>query len=244
MRADLYLVEHGHFDTRARAQAAIAAGKVSVNGVVIAKPSQKIPDGAAIVAEAAHPWVSRAALKLVAGLDGFGVDPADRVCLDVGSSTGGFTEVLLSRGARHVYAVDVGRGQLHPSLQADRRVTSLEATDARSLAAELFSEPPSLVVCDASFISLLKVIARPLALAAPTADLIALIKPQFEVGKALIGKGGLVKSEKARDDAVATVRAALDGLEGFSVRAVMDSPIEGGDGNREYLIAAARPDQG
>lgn len=244
MRADLYLVEHGHFDTRARAQAAIAAGKVSVNGVVIAKPSQKIPDGAAIVAEAAHPWVSRAALKLVAGLDGFGVDPADRVCLDVGSSTGGFTEVLLSRGARHVYAVDVGRGQLHPSLQADRRVTSLEATDARSLAAELFSEPPSLVVCDASFISLLKVIARPLALAAPTADLIALIKPQFEVGKALIGKGGLVKSETARDDAVAAVRAALDGLEGFSVRAVMDSPIEGGDGNREYLIAAARPDQG
>ncbi|WP_339336117.1 TlyA family RNA methyltransferase [uncultured Maricaulis sp.] len=244
MRADLYLVEHGHFDTRARAQAAIAAGKVSANGVVIAKPSQKIPDGAAIVAEAAHPWVSRAALKLLAGLDGFGVDPADRVCLDVGSSTGGFTEVLLSRGARHVYAVDVGRGQLHPSLQADRRVTSLEATDARSLAAELFSEPPSLVVCDASFISLLKVIARPLALAAPTADLIALIKPQFEVGKALIGKGGLVKSETARDDAVATVRAALDGLEGFSVRAVMDSPIEGGDGNREYLIAAARPDQG
>ena len=244
MRADLYLVEHGHFDTRARAQAAIAAGKVSVHGVVIAKPSQKIPDGAAIVAEAAHPWVSRAALKLVAGLDGFGVDPADRVCLDVGSSTGGFTEVLLSRGARHVYAVDVGRGQLHPSLQADRRVTSLEATDARSLVAELFSEPPSLVVCDASFISLLKVIARPLALAAPTADLIALIKPQFEVGKALIGKGGLVKSETARDDAVAAVRAALDGLEGFSVRAVMDSPIEGGDGNREYLIAAARPDQG
>jgi 23S rRNA (cytidine1920-2'-O)/16S rRNA (cytidine1409-2'-O)-methyltransferase len=244
MRADLYLVEHGHFDTRARAQAAIAAGKVSANGVKLTKPSQKIADGAEIVAEAAHPWVSRAALKLVAGLDGFGVDPADRVCLDVGSSTGGFTEVLLSRGARHVYAVDVGRGQLHPSLQADRRVTSLEATDARSLAAELFSEPPSLVVCDASFISLLKVIARPLALAAPTADLIALIKPQFEVGKALIGKGGLVKSEKARDDAVATVRAALDGLEGFSVRAVMDSPIEGGDGNREYLIAAARPDQG
>ncbi|BDX00021.1 TlyA family RNA methyltransferase [Maricaulis maris] len=244
MRADLYLVEHGHFDTRARAQAAIAAGKVSANGVKLTKPSQKIADGAEIVAEAAHPWVSRAALKLVAGLDGFGVDPADRVCLDVGSSTGGFTEVLLSRGARHVYAVDVGRGQLHPSLQADRRVTSLEATDARSLAAELFSEPPSLVVCDASFISLLKVIARPLALAAPTADLIALIKPQFEVGKALIGKGGLVKSEKARDDAVATVRAALDGLEGFSVRTVMDSPIEGGDGNREYLIAAARPDQG
>ncbi|OLF72357.1 hemolysin [Maricaulis sp. W15] len=243
MRADLYLVEHGHFDTRARAQAAIAAGKVSANGVTVTKPSQKIADGAEIVAEAAHPWVSRAALKLVAGLDRFGVDPTDRVCLDVGSSTGGFTEVLLSRGARHVYAVDVGRDQLHPSLQADRRVTSLEATDARSLAAEMFSEPPSLLVCDASFISLLKVIARPLALSAARSDLIALIKPQFEVGKALIGKGGLVKSETARDDAVATVRAELDGLENFSVRAVMDSPIEGGDGNREYLIAAARNHQ-
>ena len=240
MRADLYLVEHGHFDTRARAQAAIAAGKVSVNGVTVSKPSQKIPDGAEIIAEAAHPWVSRAALKLVAGLDAFAVDPADRVCLDVGSSTGGFTEVLLARGARHVYAVDVGRDQLHPSLQADRRVTSLESTDARSLAAEMLSEPPSLVVCDASFISMLKVIARPLALSAAKSDLITLIKPQFEVGKALIGKGGLVKSDEARDTAVATVRAGLEGLESFSVRAVMDSPIEGGDGNREYLIAASR----
>jgi len=244
MRADLYLVEHGHFDTRARAQAAIAAGKVSANGVVVTKPSQKIADGAEIVAEAAHPWVSRAALKLVAGLDAFGVDPADRVCLDVGASTGGFTEVLLSRGARHVYAVDVGRDQLHPSLQADRRVTSLEATDARSLAAEVFSEPPSLVVCDASFISLLKVIARPLALSAPSATLMALIKPQFEVGKALIGKGGLVKDVQARDDAVAAVRAGLEGLEGFSVGAIIDSPIDGGDGNKEYLIAANRSIQG
>lgn len=244
MRADLYLVEHGHFDTRARAQAAIAAGKVSANGVVVTKPSQKIADGAEIVAEAAHPWVSRAALKLVAGLDAFGVDPADRVCLDVGASTGGFTEVLLSRGARHVYAVDVGRDQLHPSLQADRRVTSLEATDARSLAPEVFSEPPSLVVCDASFISLLKVIARPLALSAPSATLMALIKPQFEVGKALIGKGGLVKDVQARDDAVAAVRAGLEGLEGFSVGAIIDSPIDGGDGNKEYLIAANRSIQG
>lgn len=240
MRADLYLVEHGHFDTRARAQAAIAAGKVSANGVTITKPSTKIPEGAAIIAEAAHPWVSRAALKLVAGLDGFGVDPTDRVCLDVGSSTGGFTEVLLSRGARHVYSVDVGRDQLHASLQADRRVTSLEATDARSLAADMFSEPPSLVVCDASFISLLKVIARPLALSAATSDLIALIKPQFEVGKALIGKGGIVKSEQARNDAIQAVRAGIEGLEGFSVRNMMDSPVEGGDGNREYLLAAAR----
>lgn len=239
-RADKYLVDHGHFDTRAKAQEAIAAGKVSVNGEIVRKASQKIPDGARISAEAAHPWVSRAALKLVAGLDGFDIDPAGRVCLDVGSSTGGFTEVLLSRGASKVYAVDVGRDQLHPKLQADSRVVSMEGVDARSLAAGSLSEAPSLIVCDASFISLLKIIARPLSLAADTADLIALIKPQFEVGRASVGKGGLVKSEIERARAVADVRAGLEGLEDFSVRAVMDSPIQGGDGNQEFLIAAHR----
>ena len=240
MRADLYLVEHGHFETRARAQAAIAAGKVTVDGIVVGKASQKIPEGAQVVAEAAHPWVSRAALKLVAGLDAFGIDPAGRACLDVGASTGGFTEVLLARGARHVDAVDVGRDQLHPRLQADARVSSMEGVDARSLAAGMLFEPPSLIVCDASFISLLKVLPPALALAADRADLIALIKPQFEVGRAAIGKGGLVKSQDDRDRALADVRKGLEGVAGFSVRAVMDSPIEGGDGNREYLMAATR----
>lgn len=243
MRADLYLVQHGHFESRARAQQAIAAGTVTVDGRVVAKASEKIAEGAAVVAEPAHPWVSRAALKLVAGLDAFGIDPAGRICLDVGASTGGFTEVLLSRGARHVYAVDVGRGQLHPRLQADARVSSLEGVDARSLEASIFTEPPSLVVCDASFISLLKLLPRPLELAADQADLIALIKPQFEAGRASIGKGGLVKSENDRRRAVETVRSGLDGLAGFGVVGVMDSPIEGGDGNREYLIAAARDRQ-
>jgi 23S rRNA (cytidine1920-2'-O)/16S rRNA (cytidine1409-2'-O)-methyltransferase len=240
VRADLYLIETGHFETRAKAQEAIAAGKVTVNGQVVRKPSQKIPEGADIVAEAAHPWVSRAALKLVAGLDQFGIDPAGRTCLDVGSSTGGFTQVLLERGAKTVYSVDVGRGQLHPKIQADSRVVSMESTDARSLAATSFDAAPSLVVCDASFISLLKVIGQPLALAAASAELIALIKPQFEVGKAAIGKGGLVKSDRDRDRAVAEVRAGLEGLENFKIRAIMDSPIQGGDGNREYLIAASR----
>lgn len=239
-RADKFLVDQGFFDTRAKAQEAIAAGKVFVNGEAVRKASQKIPAGADIQAEAAHPWVSRAALKLVAGLEAFDIDPAGRVCLDVGSSTGGFTEVLLSRGAAKVYAVDVGRDQLHPKLQADSRVVSMEGLDARSLAAENFSEPPSLIVCDASFISLLKVIARPLALAAERADLIALIKPQFEVGRASIGKGGLVKSDSDRERAVTDVRAGLEGREGFAVRAVMDSPILGGDGNTEYLVAAHR----
>lgn len=240
MRADRFLVEHGYFETRARAQAAIAGGKVTANGVVVTKPSQKIAEDAQIVAEEAFPWVSRAALKLAAALEAFEIDPADRVCLDVGASTGGFTEVLLARGARHVYAVDVGRGQLHRRLQADARVASMEGVDARSLATDMLDAPPSLVVCDASFISLLKVIARPLELAAPQADLIALIKPQFEVGRAAIGKGGLVKSENDRRLAVDTVCSGLEAMSEFRVRAVIDSPVEGGDGNREYLMAASR----
>ena len=243
MRADRYLVEHGYFETRARAQAAIAAGKVRADGEPVGKPSQKIAPGARIEAEEAFPWVSRAALKLVAALDAFDIDPAGRVCLDVGASTGGFTEVLLSRGARHVYSVDVGRDQLHARLQADPRVTSLEGMDARALQPDLFTEPPSLVVCDASFISLLKVIMRPLELAAPSAELIALIKPQFEVGRAAIGKGGLVKNEADRQRAVDTVCAGLEAGSDFRVGAVIDSPVEGGDGNREYLMAATRSDQ-
>lgn len=240
MRADLYLVQHGLIETRAKAQEAIAAGKVSVDGAVVTKASQKIAEGAVVTAQPAHPWVSRAAFKLLAGLDAFGIDPAGQVCLDVGSSTGGFTQVLLERGAAKVYAVDVGRDQLHPRLRGDLRVVSMEGVDARSLTASDCSSSPSLIVCDASFISLLKVIPNPMSLAANQADLIALIKPQFEVGKASVGRGGLVKSGKERARAVAEVRAALDGLEGFFVRDVMESPVKGGDGNQEYLIAARR----
>ncbi|WP_417490829.1 TlyA family RNA methyltransferase [Maricaulis sp.] len=240
MRADLYLVQHGLIETRAKAQEAIAAGMVSVDGATITKASHKIAEGAAVVARPAHPWVSRAALKLVAALDRFAIDPAGRTCLDVGSSTGGFTQVLLERGASRVYAVDVGRDQLHPSLRSDSRVVSMEGVDARSLTGSDFVQAPSLIVCDASFISLLKVIPRPMSLAANQADLIALIKPQFEVGKAGVGRGGLVKSAKERARAVAGVRAVLDGLEGFVVSEVMESPVKGGDGNQEYLIAAHR----
>jgi len=240
MRADLYLVQHGLIETRAKAQEAIAAGMVSVDGVIITKASQKVAVGAVVLASPAHPYVSRAALKLVAGLDRFGINPAGRTCLDVGSSTGGFTQVLLERGAVRVHAVDVGHRQLHPSLRRDSRVVSMEGVDARSLTAADLIEAPSLIVCDASFISLLKVIPRPMSLAANQADLIALIKPQFEVGRAAIGRGGLVKSAKERARAVEDVRAVLDGLEGFCVRDVMESPVKGGDGNQEYLIAARR----
>ncbi|MHA6289265.1 TlyA family RNA methyltransferase [Maricaulis sp. CAU 1757] len=239
MRADLFLVEHGFFESRARAQEAIAAGKVRVDGTLVRKPSQKISAGSRIEAEAAHPWVSRAALKLVAALEAFPVDPRDRVCVDIGSSTGGFTEVLLSRGARHVYAVDVGRDQLHPSLQADRRVSSMEATDARSLTDKSFTTSPSFLVCDASFISLTKLLPPVLGLLAPKSDLIILVKPQFEAGRAAVGRGGLVKSEADRLRSLEKVRSALEAVPGLSVSGIMDSPIAGGDGNKEYLMSAA-----
>lgn len=238
-RADTRLVELGHFDTRARAQAAIRAGRVRVNGVVLAKPSQSIPPGALIEAEAEHPFVSRAALKLVAALDSFNVDPRGRICLDVGSSTGGFSEVLLQRGAQRVYAVDVGRDQLHPSLRSHPGLISLEGTDARELSTALIPESPSLIVCDASFIGLAKLIGVPLSLASSDADLIALFKPQFEVGRAHIGKGGIVTDGEA-------VQAALDAfvdwlkLQGWRAVANTQSPVAGGDGNREILVWARR----
>lgn len=239
-RADKYLVEHGYFDTRARAQAAIEAGRVVVDGQVVRKASQKIDPGAVVEAQAAHPYVSRAALKLVEALDHFAIDPSGMICLDVGSSTGGFSEVLLERGATQVFAVDVGREQLHAKLRGDKRIVSLEGQDARQLSTAEITEAPQLIVCDASFISLLKVIPVPLSLAAPGAVFIGLIKPQFEVGRDGLARGGLVKDEALRDEAVARVRDALDGLEGFTVADVIPSPITGGDGNLEYLVLARR----
>jgi 23S rRNA (cytidine1920-2'-O)/16S rRNA (cytidine1409-2'-O)-methyltransferase len=240
VRADKFLVEHGHFSTRAKAQAAIAAGKVRVNGQVLGKASQNIPDGAAVQAEAAHPYVSRAALKLVAGLDAFEIDPAGRICLDVGSSTGGFAQVLLERGAERVIAVDVGRDQLDASLRADPRVLSLEGQDARTLTLDLIGgAAPSLVVCDASFISLEKVLSQPLALAVPGADLIALFKPQFEVGRAHVGKGGIVKDSIAIAHAEESARAFV-ARAGVEVSGVIEIPIAGGDGNLERLIGARK----
>jgi len=240
VRADKYLVENGYFETRARAQEAIEAGLVKLNGVALRKASQKVPAGAKIEAQALHPYVSRAALKLVGGLDVFGVDPTGLTCLDVGASTGGFTEVLLERGAAKVYAVDVGRDQFHARLRGDDRVVSMEATDARDLTAEDIDTPPSLIVCDASFISLLKVIPVPLSLAADQAVFVGLIKPQFEVGRDGIGRGGLVRSQDEALRAVESVRTALDGMAGFRVDNVIPSPIAGGDGNQEYLVVARK----
>lgn len=215
------------------------AGCVRVDGQMIDKPSRTIPDGARVEAEPAHPYVSRAALKLVAGLDAFGVDPSGRVCLDVGASTGGFSQVLLERGARHVTAVDVGRDQLHPSLKGDPRLTSLERLDARALTPAHLPQAPSLIVCDASFIGLMKVLPAALALAVPGADLVALFKPQFEVGRAFVGKGGVVRDEAAAARALETLQAGLR-TQGWTVSASTPSPVTGSDGNQETLVHARK----
>jgi 23S rRNA (cytidine1920-2'-O)/16S rRNA (cytidine1409-2'-O)-methyltransferase len=240
-RADRLLVRLGHFESRAQARAAIEAGCVRADGQDVRKPSQLIGADAMIEARPAHPYVSRAALKLLHALDRFELDVSDRQCLDLGASTGGFTDVLLERGAARVTAVDVGTGQLHDRLRSDPRITLLEGRDARELVAADLPAPPDIVTVDASFIGLEKLLARPLSLAAPAARLVALFKPQFQVGRAAIGKGGIVT------DASATA-AAEDGLvewlaaQGWPVEPGnrIDSPITGGDGNRERLILAKR----
>jgi 23S rRNA (cytidine1920-2'-O)/16S rRNA (cytidine1409-2'-O)-methyltransferase len=233
------VVRRGLFSSRAQARAAVEAGKVVVDGKIASKPGLVVRMGQAIEAEPAHPWVSRGGVKLAHALDVFGVSPAGRACLDVGASTGGFTDVLVSRGARGVVAIDVGRDQLHPTLRNDKRVISLEGTDARELTAGLVGESPSLVVCDASFIGLAKVLGKALGLAAPGADLIALFKPQFEVGPAHVGKAGLVSDAAATEAAAGAVEAWLRS-EGWEVVARTPSPIAGGDGNRERLLHARK----
>ena len=225
--------------SRSRARAAIEAGRVRIDGRLARKPGDLVEEAAELIAEATHPWVSRAALKLAHALELWPVEVEGRAVLDVGASTGGFTEVCLARGAAVVFAVDVGRGQLHPSLKADPRVVGLEATDARTLDRSLVPEPVGLVVCDASFIGLAKVLPPALALAGPDADLVALVKPQFEVGPERVGKGGIVKDAAAQAEALAGARASVE-AEGWKVRGTADSPVLGGDGNREFLLWAGR----
>jgi 23S rRNA (cytidine1920-2'-O)/16S rRNA (cytidine1409-2'-O)-methyltransferase len=238
-RLDVELVRRGLMASRAQARAAIEASKVLVDGAIATKPGLPVTAQTVIVAEPAHPWVSRGGLKLAHALDTFGVDPAGRACLDVGSSTGGFTDVLLSRGARRVVAVDAGRDQLHAKLRAEPRVVSLEATDARHLTAELLGEPPTLIVVDASFIGLAKLLARPLELAAPYAILVGLFKPQFEVGPAHVGRGGIVSDQEAVERSAAEFEAWLT-ARGWPIAAWTHSPIAGGDGNLERLFLAKR----
>ena len=239
MRADLYLTQNGYYESRARAQAAIKAGLVKVDGKRLKKASEKLSDENEITAKAEHPWVSRGGLKLAFALKEFGISAEGKTCLDVGASTGGFSDVLAQKGASKIYAVDVGHGQLHASLHDVPAIISMEGQDARDLTAADFDSPPKLIVCDASFISAMKVLQRPLSVAAKTADLITLVKPQFEVGKSGIGRGGLVKSESLALQAVSDVSAWVT-AQGWHVIATCKSPIKGGSGNTEYLLHARR----
>jgi 23S rRNA (cytidine1920-2'-O)/16S rRNA (cytidine1409-2'-O)-methyltransferase len=238
-RADVVLVERGLVESRSKAQEAIAAGGVRVDGQLIEKASQTIAVDAVLELEAPHPWVSRAGLKLAHALDCFGIAPSGRICLDIGAATGGFSQVLLARGAAKVYAVDVGRGQLHAKLRDEPRLVVHEGVDARALTRHEVPDAPSLVVCDASFIGLAKVLPTPLRLAAPSADLVALIKPQFEAGPGRKGKAGIVPDDHARRIAEATAES-LDWLENFKVLDMTTSPVRGGDGAREFLLLARR----
>jgi 23S rRNA (cytidine1920-2'-O)/16S rRNA (cytidine1409-2'-O)-methyltransferase len=241
-RLDELLVEQGHVATRSRARDAILRGLVLVDGVVVTKPGQSTPATArlTVAPEAGTSYVSRGALKLIAALDRFGFDPAGRICLDAGASTGGFTEVLLERGASRVYAVDVGQRQLHPRIANRSEVVSLEGQDVRALDRLLIDDPVTAMVADVSFISLQKVLPGLMAFAALGCWLTALIKPQFEVGRDFVGKGGIVKDEAARAAAVAAIENLIANTPGWRVDGIISSPIEGGSGNIEYLIGARR----
>ena len=237
-RADRLLVARGFYESRARAQAAITAGLVTADGVPIRKASDAISSTAEIEAKPEHPYVSRGGLKLAAALDHFQLDPAGRICLDVGASTGGFSEVLAVRGARRIYAVDVGTGQLHPRVAARSEVESMEQTDIRTLDPARLAEPPDFAVVDVSFISLKLVLPAIGKLLRARATIIALIKPQFEAARAAIKKG--IVRDPAVHAAVCDDIAAFFTAEGWRVGGVIPSPIPGGDGNREFLIEAER----
>lgn len=240
MRLDQYIVQNGLAPSRARAQEAIAAGLVRVNGAVATKASQKITDGAEVaVVGNVHPYVSRGGVKLEAALKAMEIDPAGKTCLDLGASRGGFTDVLLRNGAAKVYAVDVGHGQLHEKVAGDARVVNLEKTHAKDLSPALIPEPVEVIVCDVSFISLKKALPPALALAAPGAQLAALIKPQFEVGPEGVGRGGLVKDGLA-EEAAKDIERWMASQHSWRVIGLIESPIRGGDGNTEFLIGATK----
>lgn len=235
----MLLCSQGLAPTRARAQALIVAGKVFCGQQRLDKPGHELDETTQLrVEEPEHPWVSRGGMKLAHALAHFGLNPEGRVCVDVGASTGGFTDVLLHHGARLVYAVDVGHGQLDWKLRSDARVKVMEKTNARYLTRADLPEPPDWVVCDASFISLRTVLPAALELAAPQAVLVALIKPQFEVGKGKVGKGGVVRDEALHRQVCDEISHWLGGLGGWSVVGITPSPLLGPKGNTEFLLAA------
>ena len=241
-RLDQLVVAQGLAENRTRAQALILAGEVFAGEQRLDKAGTLLDETTKLRLKTTGPrWVSRGALKLVAGLDAFAISPAGKRCLDIGASTGGFTEVLLARGARQVVAVDVGHGQLDWRLRSDPRVLALERTNARHLTRDQLPDPPEIVVCDASFIGLSTVLRASLDLAAPGAALVALIKPQFEAGPGAVGKGGVVKDPAVHEAVCAAVRSWLETTMGWSVLGITPSPITGPKGNREFLIGARKP---
>lgn len=238
-RVDKLLVDRGLVETRARAQALILAGLVYSDTKRIAKAGDQISVDAPLSLKGQdHPWVSRGGLKLAHGIAHFGLPVAGRIAADIGASTGGFTDVLLAHDAARVYAVDVGHGQLAWKLRQDKRVVVLERTNARHLTTAEIPDPLDIVVCDASFIGLETVLPAALALAKPGAWAIALIKPQFEVGPGQVGKGGVVRDPAQHEAVCARIAAWLDGLPGWTVLGITESPITGPEGNKEFLIAA------
>lgn len=242
MRLDEALVAAGLAPSRSRARDMVKRGTVAVDGRREDKPARMISSKDALtVDDPGARYVSRAALKLVAGLDAFGFDPAGVTALDLGASTGGFTEVLLERGAERIFAVEVGHGQLHAKLRADRRVVALEETDARALDRTIIPEPVGAITADMSFISLSKALPAALKLAARCAWLVVLVKPQFEAGPKAVGKGGIVRDPRHRAEAVENVRRFLAEEAGWTVIGVIPSPLQGADGNEEFLLGAVRP---
>lgn len=235
-RLDILLVERGLAETRSKAAALIMSGAVRVGDTPASKAGMQVaPDVEIHVKAAEHEFVGRGGLKLSKALEEFAIDVADCTCLDSGASTGGFTDCLLQRGAAKVYAVDVGRGQLAWKLQQDPRVVMMDKTNLRHLTSSEIPDPVDIVTLDLSFISLTKILPALPALLGTPAHIVALIKPQFEVGKGMVGKGGIVRDVAAREDAVANVRACGESL-GWCVQGIVESPITGADGNVEYLI--------
>ena len=238
-RLDVILVERGMAPSRARARALVMAGKVYSGTRRLDKAGLPLAADAPLeVKSLDHPWVSRGGVKLAHALDHFAIDAAGLIALDIGASTGGFTDVLLDRGAARVYAVDVGRGQLAWKLRQDGRVVLLERTNARHLTLRQVPEPVGLIVCDVSFIGLELALPAALGLAAPGARLVALIKPQFEVGRGRVGRGGVVREEALQTEVCRRIEAWLAAQPGWRVLGLTESPITGADGNREFLIAA------
>lgn len=242
VRLDQLLVERGLLATRSRARDAVVRGSVRVDGRAIAKPGEQVSAGAEIlVDDPARAYVSRAALKLIAGLDHFGFDPAGRLALDLGASTGGFTQVLLQRGARHVIAIDVGHDQFDATLRADPRVTCIEGLNARDLSsADLDGQAPEIIVSDLSFISLRLALPPALHLAANGALGLFLVKPQFEAGREAIGKGGLLRDPADGPRVAEELRLWLDQQPGWRAIGIAQSPIQGGDGNHEFLLGGIK----